>query len=204
MKFLNYIVERVVFFIGKIKWKSNTLIQQAELDVIKELLIKDYYIILTKRKNHVSTFFVCLAHFLLTGKWGYWSHSLMNLEDEVNRISDFRLLEATGTGVHYSSFSEVFSVHSVVLLKPKNIKLKEWTGLLDRAKLQLGKPYDTLFNIKDENKLSCVELIRLILEGEPNYLINFPNFESLIKRYKNLSPQMFYDSGDFEIVYQIK
>lgn len=194
----------VVLALGKVHWRTRASIPPSELEVIRSLITKDYFVILTRRKNHLSTFFVNLADFVLTRRWGYWSHALMNLEDEVQSDTDFRLVEATGKGVHLSTFEEVFDVHSAVLLKPKKMSLTHWTALLDRAKDQLGKPYDTLFDIKDAGALSCVELVRYVLQGEPNYNDIFKNFEALISKHKNLSPQMLFDCDDFEVIYLIK
>lgn len=196
----NYIKEKVILFIGKIHWPDKRLLNPEELKVIHDLLVKDYYIILTRRGNHLSTLFVSFADFYLTGKWGHWSHALMNLEDELKSDDDFRLIEATGIGVHYTSFDKVFDVQSAVLMKPKSMTVDKWTALLDRAKAQLGKPYDTLFDITSSKALSCVELVRFVLQGEDNYYKDFSNFEAFIEKYGNLSPQMIFDCGDFEVV----
>jgi hypothetical protein len=193
----------VVITIGNVHWGYKNGLTEFELEKIKSLLIPHYYIILTHRNNHLSTFFVGLASFVLSGRWGYWAHALMNTEDEVKSESDFRLIEATGKGTHYSPFDDVFRVHGAVLLKPKNMSVEYWTDVMDRANTQLGKPYDSLFDLKNDNALSCVELVRSALMAEPNYETNFANFEQMIKKNKNLSPQMFYDCPDFEIVYEI-
>lgn len=198
------IADFVVITIGKIHWKFRKGITSSELDTVKSMLIPDYYIILTHRNNHLSTFFVGLASFVLTGKWSYWAHALMNLEDELTDVSDFRLVEATGNGVHYSEFGDVFKVHGVALLKPKSMSVEHWTAVMDTAKTHLGKPYDSLFNLKNDQALSCVELIRAALMTEPDYAVNFANFENMIKFRKNLTPQMFYDCPDFEIVFEIR
>lgn len=200
MQYLKDLFSKLVMLIGKIHWKSKKVLSPEKQDKIRQLLTKDYFIILARRDNHLSTYFINFADFFLTGKMGYWSHAVMNLEDTVDKDEDFRLMEATGVGVHYSPFQDVFNVQHVVLLKPKKMTLDEWTALLDRSRAQLGKPYDTLFNIKDDKALSCVELVRVILQGEPNYETDFANFEALIKKYKELSPQMIYDCGDFDVV----
>jgi len=167
--------------------------------------INDYYIIATRRSNQLTTFFINLGHFLLTGKWGYYSHVLMNLEDEVADKSDFRFIEATGAGTHYSTFDQVFNgVDAVALVKPRNMSLNEWTGALDSVKVHLGKPYDNLFDIKSDLEINCVELIRLALINVPNYHTRFPEFEKLVNKKKKLTPQMFLDCSDFEVVYQIR
>lgn len=197
----------IAFFIlgiGKIHWKASNTLTEAQQDQIRSLLIPQYYIILTHRNNHLSTFFVGLANFMLTGKWGYWAHALMNLEDEAKDDKDFRLVEAVGTGVAFSSFAEVFDVHGAVLLRPKNMSADQWTAVMDKAKSEVGKPYDTLFDLKSDQALSCVELVRTALMAEPDYEKNFANFEALIKKRKNLSPQMFYECDDFEIAYEVR
>ena len=204
-KLWNKFVAWLILSIGKVEWKAKDTLSQDEQAKIRELLINDYYIILTRRNNHLSTFFTSLANFVLTGKWGYWSHALMNMEDEVKDNKDFRLIEAVGKGVVYTPFDHVFDVHGTCILKPKYMSTDNWTFVLDKAKLQLGKPYDTLFDIRNDNNLSCVELCRAALMGEPNYASNFANFEALIsKRHDNLSPDMFYGLDDFEVVYEVR
>jgi hypothetical protein len=197
------VVSWVVLQIGKVHWAPKNLIDQTELDKIRALLVKDYYIILTHRDNHLSTFFTEAANFFLTGKWGYWAHALMNTEDGVTADSDFRLEEAVSAGTKYTPFDEVFDVQGVVLMKPKSMTIEKWTAVLDKAKTELGKPYDTLFNLTQEQELSCVELVRAVLMAEPNYATDFANFEAMIVKYHTkLSPDMFYYCDDFEVVYE--
>lgn len=198
------IADFVVITIGRIHWGYKNGLTDTELSTIKDLLVPNYYIILTHRNNHLSTFFVGLASCVVTGKWSYWAHALMNLEDELKSDSDFRLVEATGTGTHYSPFDLVFKVHGVVLLRPKNMSAEHWTAVMDKANTAIGKPYDTLFDLKNDQAMSCVELVRSALMAEPDYETNFANFERMIKERKNLTPQMFYDCEDFTVVYEIK
>jgi hypothetical protein len=207
------LITTVVLFIGKIHWRTTSKISAEDQEKIRALLVDNYFIILTHRNNHLSTYFTALADLFLMGKFSYWSHALMNLEDEVTTTADFRLvkmsgdrelIEATGSGVHMTPFEQVFDVHGVVLLKPKCMTLDEWTGVLDVAKTQLGKPYDSLFDIADSSALSCVELVRVILQSRPKYTEEFMNFETMIMKYKNLSPQMYYDCGDFEVVFETR
>ena len=61
----------VVITIGKVHWGYKNGLTNAELDEVRKLLTPHYYIILTHRKNHLSTFFVGLASWLLTRKWSY-------------------------------------------------------------------------------------------------------------------------------------
>lgn len=200
LKFIN----DIVLWVGKIHWNAKSELSVQQKEQIRSLLKPHYYIILTHRSNHLSTFFVGLANFFLRGKWGYYAHSLMNIEDEVQSVDDFRLVEAIGTGVQYTPFDQVFDVQGVALLKPKNLSLSEWTAIMDRAKTELGKPYDTLFDLKNDTALSCVELVRTALMAESNYAENFKNFEKMISSAKNLTPQMFYDCPDFEVIFEAR
>jgi hypothetical protein len=192
-----------MFFSG-IHWSPNNLLTDEELSKIKEALKPNYYVILTRRNNHLTTYLISFANFFLTGKFSYWSHSLMNLENEVNSVDDFILVEAIGKGVTLSHFNEVFDVNGVALLKPKNITIEKWTLILDKARQNVGKPYDSLFDLKNDSAVSCVELVRDALQADPDYATNFAEFEALISKRKNLTPQMFYDCPDFEVVYEVR
>jgi hypothetical protein len=198
------IAEFVVINIGKIHWGYKNGLTTEELDSLRKLLKDNYYVIVTHRNNHLSTFFVGFASWVLTRKWSYWAHALLNLENEVNSDADFRLIEATGAGTNYSPFGLVFQVHGVALLKPKSMSAEYWTKVMEKANSELGKPYDSLFDLANDNALSCVELVRTALMAEPDYEINFANFETMIKSDKNLTPQMYYDCSDFEVVYEIR
>lgn len=203
IQYLSSAVSSFGSYIGKISWKANKEIPNYSKEKIKELIKSDYYIIVTRRSNHLSTYIINLLEVYLRFKLGYWSHALMNLEDNVTSDKDFRLLEATGKGVGFVDFDTVFDVQAVALLKPRSMTVDEWTTVLDTAKVQQGKAYDSLFDITDDKKLSCIELIRVVLKASPGYDEDFANFEKMIKKCKNVSPQMLYDCEDFEIQYEI-
>lgn len=194
----------IVQFFGKIEWRSKNTLTDEDHAKIKDLLAPNYYVILTRRNNHLSTYLISLANFLLTGKFSHWAHALMNLEDEVKTDDDYLLIEAIGKGVTTSHFNEVFDVNSVVLLKPKNISVEKWTSILDAARENLGRPYDNLFDLKSDKAMSCVELVRDALQADPDYATNFAEFERMICERKNLTPQMFYECADFEVVYEVR
>jgi hypothetical protein len=129
----------------------------------------------------------------------------MNLEDVVKTDDDYRFIEATGIGTHYSNFNDVFSgVDAVTLIKPRNISIDSWTKALDKLKIYLGRPYDNLFDLKSDLEINCVELIRLALKETPDYATNFAEFEKMVSKKKKLTPDMFVDCPDFEVVYKIK
>jgi len=175
---------------------------------IKELLASDYYLILINRKTHLSTLTIGFMTFVKTGKWPSYCHILMNLDlvDDPKAYEQFKLMEATnnGKGVHFSTFDQVFDCDSVCLLRPKNLDAKDWEAVMAGVMKQIGKPYDDLFNIKDDSRVSCVEMTLDALRESPNYAADFPYLEKMIKKVGNLTPQMFRDCADFEVKYEIK
>jgi hypothetical protein len=196
---------------AKISWKQKHPITPVDKENLARLMTKDYYIIATRRGNYLTTYFIGIANFFLSGKFGFYSHVLMNLEDEVKGHEDFKFVEALGSGTQYSTWTEVFgdytgdnSPDAVALIKPKCLSVEDWTLVLDGARAQVGKPYDTLFDLKDDQAISCVEMVRLALQRLPDYEKNFANFEKLIAKRKNLTPQMFLECKDFEIYYEIR
>jgi cyclophilin family peptidyl-prolyl cis-trans isomerase len=196
---------RFIQIMAGVSWTQKDKLLVDDGTELKTRFETDYYIIATRRSNYLSTFFICLGHFLLTGRWGFYSHVLMNLEDEVKTDDDFRFIEATGLGTHYSTFGHVFdTVDAVALIKPKNVSIQDWTKALDDLKVYLGTPYDNLFDLKSTVEINCVELIRLALRDTPNYSTNFAGFEKMLAKKKKLTPQMFLECGDFEVVYEIR
>ena len=214
-KLFETVANWVVELIGKTTWRKIAIFHKgryyeltyAEQETIKTLLKRDYYIILTRRKTHLSTYAINLSHWYLTGlkHWGYYSHSLANLEDEVKSEDDFRLIEATNKyGVGYVPFDQVFDCDSVALLKPKGITLDEWTRVMDDLMTHNGKKYDTLYKLADTTEMSCVELVRTALMTLPDYHTRFARFERMIAQANNLDPHMYYNCGDFEVVYEVR
>jgi hypothetical protein len=207
LKPVAWFLETCIKGLGKIHWRldEEDRIQPAELQILREKMEKHYYILVSKNKNHFSSFLVSLGNFFLTGKWSYWGHVFMNLEDTVTADDDFRFVEAVSVGVKYSTFKQVFYCNAVALLKPKSMELDQFAAILDKAAAQYaGRPYDNLFNLQSDSALSCVELIRDILKQEPNYETDFANLEAMIAAKKNLTPQMFYDCPDFTVVYEVR
>jgi hypothetical protein len=192
--------------IGNVSWKSKRVMTDADRDVLRQKLEKDYYIILTMHRGFLSSWAIAIAHFFMTWKFGYYAHVLMNLEDTVSTDADYKFIEATRLGTQYSGFDHVFNqqTSSVALLRPKYMTLDHWTEVLDRSRTYLGRPYDTLFDLSSDQKLSCVELVRDALRGEPHYERDFANFEAMITKSKNLDPQMFYECTDFVVEWEVR
>ena len=204
--FWNWFKDVGAYITGKINWKTSKIATPAEIDTIKSMLKDNYYIIATRHNGHGSSYVIDFAHLLFTGKWGYYAHVLMNLEDEVKTDDDYRFIEAVGTGVRITGFDNAIDnqTSSIALLKPKAMTLEKWTAAMDRAKLQEGKPYDTLFDLANDKALSCVEVVRVALQSTPNYAEDFAEFERMISTYKNLTPQMYYECSDFEVVWETR
>ena len=203
--FFQKIHEWFVKAISHIKWDQKKTLDDVDKAILRDALTSDYFIIATRRRNYLTSFFINLGHFLMTGRWGYFTHVLMNLEDSVNDDSDFRFIEATTRGTKYSTFEEVFgNVDGTALIKPRSMTLDEWTSCLDTAKLQLGKPYDNLFNVKNDLEVNCVELVRIALMALPDYHTRFANFEKMLKEKKTLTPDMFAECDDFHIYHMIR
>ena len=188
---------------AKVKWKQTKFLTESDVNHLRDEFKDHYYIILSRRSNYLSTFFIGLGTFLVTGKWGRYTHALMNLEDVVHSDSDYRFIEATGEGTHYEGLAGVLSeVDAVALLLPKNVTKEEWTECLDNAKTYLGTPYDNLFNVYQSNEINCCELVRVALQALPDYSTRFAKFEEMIVNSgKKLTPQMYLECEDFEIVW---
>jgi hypothetical protein len=212
-KLLGGIWSGIATFISKVHWPRTQAVinrgmyyylTEEDHDHLRELLAKDYYLIMTWNKCHLSSHMIALVSWLGTGAKARWSHVLMNVEGDLEGHLGFKLIEATGVGVHYSSFMQVFDCDSVALLKPKGVDATAWTAALDTARTSVGKPYDTLFDILDDKAVSCVELVYDALKTLPGGLAAFPNLTKLIEgAHGELTPQMLYDCGDLEVVFEV-
>lgn len=174
--------------------------------LLQESLASDYYLILTRRKTHLTTYSIAFMTWIKQGKWPDYSHALMNLdlEDDAADFMKFKLMEATSTGVHYSRFDEIFDCDYVCLLEPVNMDHDEWKSVMKGLAEQLGKPYDNLFDVYDDTHVSCVEMCLDALRANPNYQRDFPTLEAMIQQAKNLTPQMYRECADFRVVLEIK
>jgi hypothetical protein len=204
------LVEFLIIIIGRIDFSSfkylftgrsyNLLDKDIETAVL--LLCSGRFCGLSRRNTHLSTLAVNISHFILTGKWRYWSHAWINADDYETPLK-LEISESISKGVIKSRFWNVFNCDGLVLLKPKYLSDDEWEKVnkyIDET--FLGKGYDFLANLKKNDKVNCVELLfRVITKVNPCAL---PNTSRMIKKYKNLTPDMIYESGDFEIVYEVR
>ena len=175
-------------------------------EILKHYLAGSYYIILINRKTHLTTYLLGSLSFLKTGQWPKYSHALMNADafEEVEDWDKFKFIEATSIGVHFSKFMEVFNCDSVCLLKPKSLTHSEWNDVIDGLLEQNGKQYDDLFDLSDTSYVSCVELVLDALRKDPDYNNDFAQLEAMINKVGNLTPQMYRDCSDFEVVLEIR
>lgn len=202
-------------FFSEIKWPRIQAfinggvyykLKEQDHEKLRGLLAPNYYFIVTRRNSHLTTYLIQLASLIATGKNAHYTHALMNVDDgNIKNDDDFKLIEATSAGVHFSTFMQVFDCDSVALLKPRGVMDSEWTAIIDEALSNKGKGYDNLFNLLEDNHMSCVELCYDVLKRVPDYQNRFVIFEDQLKKmgYK-LTPHMLYDCKDFEVVFEIR
>jgi hypothetical protein len=186
--------------------KPGFNLTEEDWNVLKLALADSYYIILTRRKTHLSTYLVCFMTFVKTLKWPQYTHALMNLDlvSDPEQYERFKLMEATGSGVHFSRFEDVFNCDYVCLLQPRKIDPLEWESVMRGLASQLGKPYDMVFDLKDDSRVSCVEMCLDALRDNPNYKDDCHFLENMVHKVGNLTPQMFRECDDFDVILEIK
>lgn len=189
----------------KIEWGKGQMFSAEEQDELAKKLAAGYYIILTGSRHHLSSVMVSLLSWIKTGKWAKYSHVLMNCDNITNPADrqGFKFVEATSTGVHYSSFDDVFGKDCdyVCLLTPKTVDNEEWTKIIDGLLNENGKPYDDLFDLADQTRSSCVEVVLNALKAA-DYDEDFKNLAELIKQEGNLVPEMYRDCTDFTVEFE--
>lgn len=157
------------------------------------------FITLTRRNSHLSTYFIMVGHFLVTGKWNcYFSHALFN--------KGLTAIEAIGKGVVFSKPEEVLNCDGVALLLPKGITVFEWQEIIHEAERHALEhtPYDTLLSLASDKEVSCIELIYDGLKEVENAEEKWPNFFKMVESKGNVTPQMLYDCGDFTVFFEIR
>lgn len=216
MKNLKYAILR---WMSTVTWKSeSSLMSNEDLENIKNLLAKNHYIILTWRSNHLTSYTISFAHYML-GLWAKirmpfvqpwpkfarYSHSCMNIEktDDPRVSEDYEILESLAAGVKISPFLEVFNCKRAVLLEPA-IPPDQWQALVERGLDRLGAMYDLDLNLNQDVKLSCIELCVYVLKGYAEYNNHFQDIADDIHKFQNLDPQMLRDSKSFRVVYETK
>lgn len=200
----------IIKIIGRIEFTSiKYLFTGRAVDMtapdVKQVAMKllmDRYVGLSYRKTHLTSFFISLVHFVLTGVWRKWSHAWINVDDEISDPLGMQIFESVGAGAIVSPFWDVIVVDAVVLLKPKFVKEQDWDKIHKVLLSQQGTAYDTRGRCKDISELNCVErVVVAILTVDSTAL---PNLKKMMDKKKQLTPQMLYDCGDFEICLEIR
>ncbi len=98
----------------------------------------------------------------------------------------------------------MFDCDYVCLLKPKHMNAQDWESVMGGLAKQLGKGYDNVFDVNDASHVSCDEMCLDALREDADYSKNFAALEEMIKKEGNLTPQMYRDCPDFEVVLELK
>lgn len=197
------IYNKIASLPSKISWRKQGKLTVTDKEEISKHLASGYYIILTGSTSHLSSVIVSLLSWIKTGVWATYSHVLINCDNitDANDTTSFKFMEATATGVHYSTFDEIFNCDHVCLLTPNSVSNEEWTKIIDGLLKQKGKKYDDLFDLADSTRVSCVEVVLNALKAA-DYENDFKDLERLINEQGNLVPQMYRQSHDFKVTYE--
>jgi hypothetical protein len=187
---------------GGVYWN----LQEEDHNKLRKMLRENHYFLFNYRDSHLTTYFIQIATIIKTHRLAKYTHAFVNVDgDIINTDEDFRIIEATGKGVHYSTFMEVFDCDAVMCRIPKKVTPEEWVLMIDKVlKEGLGKPYDTLFDVMNDQELSCVEVLWLMLKALPNYEQHIPNLLKEVEKVGNITPQMLVDTPDFKTILEIR
>lgn len=190
-------------------------LKSSDREGARELMTLGSYLWVSRRDSHLTTYLISFLDYLLILKtwfkngregmrprFGFWSHAFMNYDNN-------EIVEAVGKGVVKNFFDEAFDCDAIAALVPRNISRLEWDMMRPKIskelEKQIGKKYDTNFDLSEDERVSCIELVRLVLKKEvEDYDLKFANFESIINIYKNVTPQMLYESKDFVVVWEVR
>jgi hypothetical protein len=190
-------------------------LRPADREAARELMSFRTYVWVSRRDTHLTTYLISFSDWVLSlwawikngcenkrPRFGFWSHAFLNYDNN-------ELVEAVAKGVKRTFFDEVFDCDAVAALVPKNLSIDEWASLqpfiAEEMLNQLGKKYDTVFDLSEDERVSCIELVRVVLKKRvPDYDLKFANFETMIQLYKNVTPQMLYESEDFVCVWEVR
>ena len=202
--------ERLTFlFTGK-----SYQLTAAQREYARRLMQHKAGLWVSRRRTHLTSYLISFADFALQlrtwvmsgfkgprPKFSYWTHAFIS-------TTDGTLIEAIGKGVFESYFDDVFDCDAVAYLVPSFLSLTEWSEVSERvvkkARELKGRPYDTVFNIADESAVSCIELMRIALKEVPHYEKHFADFEKMINLYKNVTPEMLYQSKSFVVAWEVR
>ena len=127
------------YITSKIKiGKSADILTEADKIVISDILQREPCVILTSSKSHLSSRMVKFMSKILTGKSADYTHAVMSYYDYED--DTFMLIESTNSGVHLSSFEEVFSnIDKVCVMEIKHKDEKELDKKVKAGVMQFAK-----------------------------------------------------------------
>lgn len=206
---ISYLMLNIV---GRLNWTGlKYFFQGREFDLTDEdietacdYLLADRYIGLGWRKTHFTSYLIAIGHFILTGRWTLWSHAWANIDDETKDPFRMRIYESVAVGAKISRFWNVLNVDAVALLRPKHLSAEQWEKVNTAIVSAISRKtkYDIFANEEDHSEVNCVELVVMaILEAAPDAL---PGTSAMMKKTKALTPPMLYESGDFDIVWEVR
>jgi hypothetical protein len=209
ISFLAWLIGRINFDSIRylITGQSYNLNYKDITDALK-LMKTGRYVGLVTRKSHLSTWVICLGHYIacwMHGKKpniGKYGHCFLHLEDDLTDNEGFQIVEAVEKGCKISEFWDVLLVDSICLLRPKNYSDDQLEEMINISKKYVGLPYDKKSNMHDHSSVNCVEgqyaaLMSIDMNG-------LPNLNAWLKSTKLITPDMIRDCGDYEIVYETR
>lgn len=185
------------------KWARKIIIGQynsltfEDKTIAEKIIIENEYLIcLTRQSSYLTTILISLATYIVSRKKTYYTHALM-----FERGTAF---EATAIGTHLSAASHIIECDGIVFLRPTGMTQEFWVMMLEEARRNLDRPYDSLFDLSNDREISCIEYVYDSMKTIPGYMSRWPTFMGMVEKQGNITPQMLLDSGDFEIVLEIR
>lgn len=202
--------EKIMTFFAHVRWewliriyKNPSYISLSDKEEIKKLIQEENYIFLTFDPYSFSGMFVIFGTLVKTGRIPEYTHALINLD--LDPEDEYEFVEATSLGVNPSSFEYALGkAKKVCILRFKNYQTNVIKLGVEHVRKNIGKGYDFGFNLSDSSKMTCVELVWDLIKTFPDYEEKCKFLKFLIEYEGQLTPQMFRDCPDLEVVLEIK
>lgn len=186
------------------KLGGKYLVTEAEKDYIRALLRIQPCFILIEDRSYLSSYLIRILSWITTKQWPKYTHVLMNFDIGMGSHPDgFLLIEATNSGVHFSTFDYVFACDNVCLTTV-DISRVDWEQVRLGLAKQLGKKYDDWFDIRDNSHVTCVEMCWDALNEIGDRSGVFPTLVARIEKFDQLTPEDFLHSNEIILVYETK
>mgnify|MGYP003490433667 FL=1 len=82
----------IMDMVAAVKWNRTQAVlnggvyyrlTELDHDRIRDLLAKNYLVILTRRSCHLTTYLISIASLIKTGRFSHYTHALMNVEGDL-------------------------------------------------------------------------------------------------------------------------